>query len=438
MGRLSEEAAAKRLRELRMPNQAGEREPDARRSPKKHPKGFEPGVAWDGNSGTLTLDPIRADEENGEPTADAFTQLLVDNGFDPEKYAIRDDSIQFRTWQSNIGDGEVVWFKYYRATIVRKGEIPPDKDLVALMNEVRRQRRPKKKAPVGDEAYVLCLSDWQVGKRDGDGVTGLVRRVAATIEDSIQRIKELRKINRQLGTCYLIGLGDLVEGCGDHYPMGQWSIMLDRREQMKVARRLLIDVIKAHAPLFEKVVVVGIGGNHGENRKDGKAFTTFGDNDDVALFEMVAEVIQENPDTYGHVSFVIPRDELAVTLDICGTVTSITHGHIARMGGGGHLGKVKKWWDMQAAGMQPPADATLLLTGHGHHFTCVEYGIRWHIQAPALDGGSDWWTSMTGQASRAGSLSLVVGPNGHHDVEVIGTAGVQADPQQAARARRIA
>jgi len=37
------------------------------------------------------------------------------------------------------------------------------------------------------------------------------------------------------------------------------------------------------------MVVGAVPGNHGESRRGSKAFTTFEDNDDLAVFEQVAE-----------------------------------------------------------------------------------------------------------------------------------------------------
>ena len=47
-------------------------------------------------------------------------------------------------------------------------------------------------------------------------------------------------------------------------------------------RSNLIKALKEWSPMFKNVVVACGPGNHGENRKNGKAYTTFGDNFDVA------------------------------------------------------------------------------------------------------------------------------------------------------------
>jgi predicted phosphodiesterase len=190
--------------------------------------------------------------------------------------------------------------------------------------------------------------------------------------------------------------------------MQAFTVELNRRDQRKLARRLAAEVIRAAAKLTEQVVVVAVGGNHGENRRDGKAFTDFADNDDVAIFEEIAEAFAENPDAYGHVSFVIPNDELTVTLDVCGTLVTWAHGH--QMGGGATAeAKAKSWLSGQALGKEAAGDCDLLVTGHYHHLCVAQWGKVGWIQAPALDGGSQWWRNKTGAHSPPGVLSLVVG-----------------------------
>jgi hypothetical protein len=187
--------------------------------------------------------------------------------------------------------------------------------------------------------------------------------------------------------------------------MQTFAADLDRREQARVVRRLILAYVERMAPLVPRVVLGAVPGNHGENRNSsGKAFTTWTDNDDLAVVEQVAEVLAANPDRYGHVSCVL-ADSLTLTLDVCGVVHSWAHGHQNR----GGPGKVEDWWTKQAMGRTPVADAQILATGHYHHLRVSEATGRTWFQAPAMDPGSEWWTQQTGQSSPAGLLTYVVG-----------------------------
>jgi predicted phosphodiesterase len=190
--------------------------------------------------------------------------------------------------------------------------------------------------------------------------------------------------------------------------MQTFSVELNYRDQMKMARRLIAQALRTWAPGFDQVIVAAVGGNHGENRLDGKAFTSFSDNADVAIFETLEEVFAENPDAFSHMSFVIPDDRLDLTLDVKGTITALAHGHQAGKGSTAAQ-KLDNWWMGQAHGMQPAGDASLLLSGHFHHLSVTQSGQKTHIQCPALEGGSDWWRNVTGQRSAPGLLTLTIG-----------------------------
>lgn len=207
-------------------------------------------------------------------------------------------------------------------------------------------------------------------------------------------------------------------GYASHNSMQSFEVELDYREQRRLGRRLAHYIVDTFAPLAERIVVPVVGGNHGEVRKDGKAFTSFGDNQDVEMIEGVAEACAANPGRYGHVSFVIPGNELTLTLEVGGLITAFAHGHQAKRGPTAQA-RLATWWSGQAMGMRPAGDARVLYTGHYHHLSIVEHGPRIHVQAPTMDNGSQWWDETVGLPSRAGMLTVVQGPDGLHDWEVL-------------------
>ena len=384
-----------------------------------HPTGFEPGI--DTEKGIATLQrtrPIQADEY-----ADAFTELLEDWGFDPELFTIQDDTVEVRTWEglSNVlgpYKGEVVRFWYYKAKVAHKR---PGADIGELTKRIR-SRKPLKSKQVrgGDRTFVVCNADWQLGKRDGQGTEFTINAIKSAMGSVKQRYEDLRAQGVKIDTLLIANLGDLIEGCDGFYPMQTYQVELSRREQIRLGRELLTEQIMAWADDFDKVLVVAVGGNHGEHRKDGKVFTNLGDNDDVALVEQVADAFElaanaAAPDggRYGHVSFLIPENELSFTLDVSGTIVGITHGHVAggRRSASRDLShtRVWDWWYGQSMGRQPVADADLLLTGHYHYLSLFRQGTRTAIQAPAMEYGSQWFIDANGMESHAATLTLVVG-----------------------------
>jgi hypothetical protein len=374
--------------------------PPPKREPARptHPKGWEPGITWDGTTGSITTAPLEA-----EPDPAVWAELIADWNLDPTRMEIVDDTIEFRGWDAAIGGGAVRRMRYYKAKLRRRFARDADRiDVDALCAQIMRRRPARPQVAVEDRAFIACLSDWQIGKGEGDGTAGTVDRILAAADLLRDRVKALKP-----SIVYVVGMGDISEQCLGHYPSQTFTADLDRREQMRVARRLItacVDAVIA-AP---RVVLSAVPGNHGENRNGaGKAYTTITDNDDLAVFENVAEVLAANPDRYGHVSTVLANDA-TLTLDCAGVPVAFRHGHI---GGHGTHGahKIEDWWKSQALGRQDVADAQILVSAHYHHFLCSESTGRTVLQCPAMDPGSSWWRRITGAESPAGMLTFGVG-----------------------------
>jgi predicted phosphodiesterase len=215
-------------------------------------------------------------------------------------------------------------------------------------------------------------------------------------------------------------MGDLVENTCGFYPSQPFLTQLDRREQMRVVRRGVLDIIKAVAPLVPRITVTAVAGNHGENRQNGKRLTGFGDNDDVACFEQVAEICAENPDAFGHVGWRLPTDRMATSIDLSGHIVAFTHGHLAKPTGG-PANALWGWWEKQAMGREYPgvADAGILCSGHYHHTNVRAQHNRVLFIAPSLTAVGDWWANATGMRTDPGTLTFCVDPTGWSALEII-------------------
>ena len=375
---------------------------NAKRLKGNHPKGWEPRI--DTSKKEIVSKPQK---KAGNPQDHRWDKYLEELGFNPDEFEII-EPFEIRSWDSNTENGKDTFY-YYKAKIISKHAVNDrDFDFKSLLSEIKKSK-PKPQTINGKSSMIVCLSDWQMGKRDGDGTKGIVQRIEQMIPDVTARIKELRKSGVDLAHLYVVGLGDIVEGCDGFYPMQEHSVEYDLRRQKMIARRLLVKSLKEWAPLFKNVVVACVPGNHGENRKNGKAFTTFGDNFDVAIFDEAAEIFQENP-AYKHVKFVIPENDLWLTLDVSGTIIGLAHGHQFRTGGRYSHQKAVAWLSGQAFGMTEMGDADILISGHFHHLFVVNEGKRTLMQCPSVDGGSEWFENMTGKSSYAGTLTFSITP----------------------------
>lgn len=381
---------------------------NAKQPRKQHPDGWEPGVRWDesNRTGAITV-------SSAKPSPD-WDSLLAEWGFDPGKFRVVDDSIQFRTWDAATGEGNVQRFYYYRAQIGLR-QVESDADLQKLIALIGK-RKPKVITPAKSGSQLcVALADWQIGQR---GTEESVQKIMRLVDEIPARYRELTKMGVKLKGITILGLGDLVDGCDGWYPAQTFQSELNEREQRTLVRRLLVKIVESCADVAPTLVAV-VGGNHGEARRNGKSYTDASDNGDVEVAEQAAEVFAANPEYRDRVSFVIPREELAISLDIDGTIVAITHGHLAKRGVGA-ANKLENWWRGQALGMRAAGEGTILVSGHYHHLLVNSIGPRTHIQAPGMCGPSAWYSDITGIGdSAAGTLSVVIGDGGWDHLRVL-------------------
>jgi hypothetical protein len=401
---------------LNLPNLDGkEYIPPKKETTIKPPAALKPSVDWDGEEVQVTS------EVYSEPVKD-WDELLAELGYDPQMYEVI-EPVKISSWDANAGEGEVKRLYSYKIGIRAKRETQyRDEDYKDLVTLIKKHRPLTEKNADGDSTFVVCLSDWQLGKADGDGTDGTITRILDMIDGVTERIRELQKSGRKMKTLVVAGIGDMVENCEGHYASQTFTVQLNRRQQIRVLRRLLTKAVTTWSKMFPEVLIVSVPGNHGENRNSsGKAFTTRGDNDDVAVFEMVAEILSANPEAYGHVKFIIPEDEISLVIETNGTYLGFAHGHVTSNGADPQK-KVKEWWKAQTFANNPIGHVNILITGHYHHFSIIEHDrTKIHMQCPAMDGGSEWFKDLTGVDSRTGTLTFVVDKTNrpYRDLEII-------------------
>lgn len=361
-----------------------------------------PTFEWNGNSGFIQTGPL-------EERPRTWDEFIKDSGLDPEEVEV-EEPVQVRGWdapKAAILGGGVVRMHYYRLTLRRRVLKQNLDDLIAAARYRVRNAPPT--PPEGAQAFVVALGDLQLGKMDGDGVEGTVARFEASTARAVERYKQLRKTNR-VGSIVLAHLGDCIEGFVSQGGAQTWRTTLTITEQVRLYRRLLLEQVKAFAPLSDSMTVIGIPGNHDEANRP---LHTYGDSWAIDALSAVSDVCKEVRG-YDHVSFVAPaRDELTVTLDISGTVVGFAHGHQWR------AGAAEKWWADQAHGRQPIGDADILFSAHLHHLRVIQGGAKTWIQVPALESESTWWRHRAGQVAPPGIVTAVIGNGLWSSLEVL-------------------
>jgi predicted phosphodiesterase len=166
--------------------------------------------------------------------------------------------------------------------------------------------------------------------------------------------------------------------------------------------------------------VVAIPGNHGENRQNGKSITSVHDNDDVAVFEQVAEILAMNHESFSHVGFRLSRDEIALGIEVSGKILAVTHGHVTKPGANAAQ-TLWNWWQGQAMGRAYPvvADADILISGHYHHLNIKEQENRAVFVCPSLTQVGEYFSDSTGVKTRSGTLSMLISPDGWGELTLL-------------------
>lgn len=361
----------------------------------RHNDGFE--YEWDGNTGTIG----KALEDKPR----TWDDLIREADLDPAEVEVVGDP-QIRGWDAAIGNGAVKRMRYFKINVRRK---TLKVDLDELVKAAKRNARAPRPAKAADVAFVLALGDLQLGKPDGDGTAGTVERFFASTTKAVDRYKRLRREHGAL-PIYLFHLGDCIEGMVSQGGANTWRTTHTVTEQVRAYRRLLIEQVKALAGITDRLVVAGIPGNHDEAHRP---LHTYGDSwaiDSIAALKDALDLAGN----YDHVSVHAPaRDELTLTFDVMGTVVGLAHGHQWR------AGQAPTWWARQSHGRQPIGDADLLLSAHLHHLRVEETGAKTWIQVPALESESTWWRHRTGEVSRPGVVTALVGGGSWRSLEVL-------------------
>ena len=342
--------------------------------------------------------------------------LLISAGFDPDNWKIS-GSINTRRWMRY--DQE--WLYYYKFDVVAGESVEViEEHIDDIVKSIRTRKRHRRDLPEGNDAFLFLMSDPQIGKAEnGLGTDDTVRRYLDTVDQAVDRINELRKTGRLMPHGVIVGLGDIVENCTNFYSNQIFTVDRNQRDQNKIARELIYYTIDAFYPLFERLTVASVAGNHGENRNDGKLVTDEADNADVACFEAVRESYDRAGVT--DIEWVIPQHELSIALEIGGVSVGFTHGHIFRKGSTIQQ-KAVEWFKGQVFGGGSVKDAKILVSGHFHHFLATQVGIRTLFQTPAMDPGSKWVSDCTGELTPPGVLTMRITdqePVGYSDIQIL-------------------
>lgn len=371
----------------------------------------------------IELGPDGGEFQTGELTAPIqlssdWDHVLRGFGLDPAEFYVVDDTVRMSKWQqskrTDSGDRDVVWLYSYRARFARRSPQATEADIEALREQLYRWRpKPQSSKPSTGEpcTFLINWADWQIGKSEGGGVAAAIERVEQSVEACLTRVKELRKAGRNIEQVAIFNMGDPSEGCSGNYSSQTFTVQLNLRAQLN----LVLDLWTAGVAALEPDIFASVLCNHGEWTRNGgaKPITSDSDNAGGYLADTLRRVFADSGPTRWHIA----HDEMVQMIPLSGIEVAITHGHKI-------TGKEFEWLRGQSQKLQYETGIMpdLWITAHRHHFQAEDFGPFWRFQCPSLDGGSKWFSDMTGKWSTPGTLTMLVGkhdPRGWSDLAVL-------------------
>ena len=371
------------------------------------PAGWSPGVLYEPDgTRVVTLPPgVKLGEAD-------YAGALADLGIDvPDGYRIRLAALTFdpAAWHRDAQGDDAVTRPIWRHRFVVE-VAPRSVDVTELLKAIRPRRPASGNKATATPTFVHVVGDLQVGKPDGDGSEGTVRRFYDSLDRAVTRYKALRKRNL-VSPVLLPWVGDCVEGTNSQGGRLVGRLDLTLTEQIRVLRRLAADQITAFADLAD-VTVAAVPGNHGEALRVGDQMASrYDDSWDVEALVQVADVCAAKG--YDNIAWLFPdRDQLTVTIDASGTRIGLLHGHQVRK-------QMQDWLGAKALDRDPIGTCDVVLSGHRHTLRVEHLGPTTWMQTGALDGGSTWWTHKGGLSSPPAALTFVTEGGTWNGLEVV-------------------
>ena len=354
-----------------------------------------------------------------------WNSVLRSFGLDPDVFEIVDDTVKMSKWQSSKrlenGDRDLIWLYSYKARFRRKNLTAlPESDVEELRNTVHKWKpvsKTKQESGATPTTLVVCWADQQLGKSAGGGVGATVDRVLKSYDATIQRVKDLRKTGRNIERIAIVNMGDPVEGCDGNYASQLFTVELTQRQQLLLALDLWTQGVLKLASLAEHSEFISVLCNHGEwMRRGGKSVTSDSDNAGGFLTDALQRILDGRPEVT-NLDWKIPHDEFTTTSVLSGVKVAFTHGHKI-------TGKEIEWLRGQSIRLlrEEGREPDIWVTAHRHHLNVQDFGPWYRFQCPSNDGGSKWYTDMSGQWSTPGTLTFLVGkhdPRGWSDMAVL-------------------
>lgn len=306
-------------------------------------------------------------------------------------------------WTKTHHDREDTYSFFFQFEKIRADE--DTIDLPALYAAASRRPTKRLKTAPSGRTSVPVIADIQMGKVASRG--GTPELIDRLDEKREKLTTELRR--RKPDSIFLPDINDLFENFeSGGNPM--FSNDLSLAQQMDMAGTEVYKFVELCAR-FGPVTVAVVPSNHTAWRRGSQNLGAPGD--DLGIF--VHRQVEKVAKAAGlDATWVFPEHyNESMVVDVRGTKVGLAHGNQFRDG------QAATWWAKQTHGGQPVGAADILITGHYHHLSILPTGrnpytgrSKWHLSAPTLDNGSDWFRNIAGDDSDPGLLMFDITDDG--------------------------
>lgn len=334
-----------------------------------------------------------------------WSHIFEKFGLSPDEFEIDGDTVRCSMWNQSAahnGERDVITLYAYRAKFKRKAKADEGilNDLIANVRNWTPNPRPE---AAGDPVTVVVgLADWQLGKGEGDGTPGTVKRLTSALA-GVQRYIEAQLDNgRNIERIVLANLGDHIEAVQGSYANQPATVDLNLRDQLTLALEINMQWIRAmndYAPVTYTATLC----NHGQWARSGHD-SVMGDADNATGFigDQLQMICKHNGGI--EIDFNIPREDMITTGTFSGVNLAMAHGHKIS-------GNEATWLATQSQALthRERFIPDLWLTAHRHHAQITDYGPYTRIQATTVDPGSKWLYDAKGVYSTPGVTVFLTG-----------------------------
>jgi hypothetical protein len=385
--------------------------------------------------------------ESGDIAGDTvveWNQLIHLLGGNPKTTQIKNSTIRVSA-RTVVREGISSIVRSYGASLEprdtqRDGELARVIESVASIRASMRapQAHPAPSQSSKSSTFLIAWGDTQLGKSAGGGIEGVCERFFDAIDRAIVDYKEKVSLGIKFDSVFMPIMGDITEGVAGNYDSQLFTVLLNAADQQLLGLELVTWAVeRVRTEIGLPITVAFVNSNHGEmsrlsTRGGGKNMTSASDTVDRVIGEILKKIyagIKEGP----AVTVLVPGGNLVVTHTASGVPVAIAHGH--GIGAKAKATTVQQELliynhELTKNNGGVPFMPKVWITAHFHHFSVQDIGPYTHIQTPALDGGSEWFTNISGKYSRPGLVTGVIGSHLEGGIDHIRAIWVAETPKR--------